>query len=74
MKADELIAEAEALPIEDRAFVVDSLLRGLTPADPDLDRLWSEVASKRLAELKEGKVEGIDYEAVIERLRGRHLP
>ena len=74
MKPDELIAEVKALPIEDRAFVVDSLLRSMTPVDPDLDRLWSEVASRRLAELKDGKVEGVAYEAVIERLRGRHLP
>ena len=74
MKPDEQIAEVKALPIEDRAFVVDSLLRSMTPVDPDLDRLWSEVASRRLAELKDGKVEGVAYEAVIERLRGRHLP
>ena len=74
MKPDELIAEVKALPIEDRALVVDSLLRSMTPVDPDLDRLWGEAASSRLAELKEGKVEGVAYEAVIERLRRRHLP
>ena len=37
----EIIREAESLPVEERAFLVNSLLRTLNPPDSDLDRIWA---------------------------------
>ena len=41
----DLIAQAMSLPVEDRALVVDSLLRSLNPPDSDIDRKWAAVAT-----------------------------
>ena len=54
--AKEIIKEAESLPVEERALVVDSLLRTLNPPDPNVDREWAEVARQRLEELRSGRV------------------
>jgi len=41
MKTKDLIAEAISLPVEDRAMVVDSLLKSLNPPESDIDKKWS---------------------------------
>lgn len=56
MKTKDLISEALLLPVEERALVVDSLLRSLNSPESDLDRQWAVVAEKRLAELQDGTV------------------
>ncbi len=54
--AKEIIKEAESLPVEERALVVDSLLRTLNTPDSNVDREWAEVARRRLEELRSGHV------------------
>ena len=54
--AKEIVEQAETLPVEDRLLVMDSLLRTLNPPDPEVDRKWAEVANRRLAELRSGRV------------------
>ncbi|MFC1600891.1 addiction module protein [Candidatus Sumerlaeota bacterium] len=44
----ELIEQAQSLPLEDRAFLVDSLLRTLNQPDAEIDRQWAEVAERRM--------------------------
>ncbi len=36
----EIIQEAESLPVEERAIVVDSLLRTFNPADTKIESEW----------------------------------
>ena len=69
--AEEIIKEAESLPVEDRAIVVDSLLRTLNRPNPDVDRKWVEVAKRRLAELRSGRVQPISGDEVFARVRDR---
>lgn len=69
--SEELIREAESLPIDERLKVVDSLLRSLNPPDPDIDRLWIAEARRRLDEVRSGTVEPIAGEHVIQKLRAR---
>ncbi len=67
----EIIREAESLPVEERAVVVDSLLRSLNPPDPEIDRKWAAVARRRLEELRSGRVKPIPGEEVFARIRKR---
>jgi hypothetical protein len=59
MKTRDLIAEATSLPVEERALVVDSLLRSLNSPETDIDKKWAQVAKNRLGELRSGSVEAI---------------
>ena len=57
-----------ALPVEERALVVDSLLRSLNPPQSEIDVRWATEAKRRLSELRSGKVTGVSGEAVFERV------
>ncbi len=64
----ELIDEVLSLPIEDRASIIDSLIKSLNPINSDIDRKWIEVSQRRLNELKTGKVTGIPGEEVFDKI------
>ena len=64
----ELIAEATSLPVEERAIVVDSLLRSLNPLREDIDKKWTMVAKHRLEELRCSKVRAISGDEVFARI------
>jgi putative addiction module component (TIGR02574 family) len=70
MKIKDLINEAEALPVEERALVVDSLLRSLNPPESRIDEKWAAVALKRLKEVRSGAVEAVPGEEVFARIWG----
>ncbi|NDP47733.1 MAG: addiction module protein [Sulfuriferula multivorans] len=72
MKTGELIDEVASLPIEERARVVDTLLRSLNTPDSAIDAVWLETAQHRLAELRQGHVKAIPGEAVFERIRQQY--
>jgi putative addiction module component (TIGR02574 family) len=67
----EIIHDAESLPVEERTVIVDSLLRSLNPPDPEIDRMWAAVATRRLAELRSGRVKPIPGEEVFAKIRRR---
>lgn len=74
MKTKDLIAEAISLPIEERAMVVDSILRSLNPPDSDIDKKWAAIARKRISELRSGEVEAVPGETVFSRVWKRFSP
>jgi putative addiction module component (TIGR02574 family) len=67
----EIIQEAESLPIEERAIVVDSLLRTLNPPVAEIDAEWMKVAKRRLAELRSGRVKAVPGNEVFAKIRER---
>ena len=69
--AKDIIREASALPVEERALVIDSLLRTLTPPDPEVERAWAEVARRRLDDLRSGRVKPIPGDRVFAKIRKR---
>jgi len=69
--AKEIIREAENLPLEERAKVVDSLLRSMNPPDAAIDKKWAAVAKRRLAQLRSGRVKPASGEAVFAKVRKR---
>lgn len=67
----EIIQEATALPVEERAFVVDSLLRSLNMPDAEIDLQWLTVAERRLSDLRSGMVQAVPGEQVFSNIRKR---
>jgi hypothetical protein len=67
----DLIREASELPVEERALLVDSLLRTLNAPDPDIDRAWAEVAKQRLAGIRSGRVTPVPGDEVLSKLQER---
>jgi len=74
MKTVDLIAEAMSLPVEERAMVVDSLLKSLNSPEVGIDKKWVSVARRRLMELRSGDVKAVSGDAVFEKIRDRFLP
>lgn len=68
MKTKDLIAEAVDLPIEERAMVVDSILKSLNPPESDIDKKWVTVAKQRLKELRSGEVEAVSGDDVFQKM------
>jgi putative addiction module component (TIGR02574 family) len=71
MKTKDLILEAISLPVEERAMVVDSLLKSLNPPESEIDKKWAAVARRRLEELRLGEVKAIPGEDVFRRIWNR---
>jgi putative addiction module component (TIGR02574 family) len=71
MKTSDLIAEAIALPVEERAIVLDSLLKSLNPPESDIDKKWAAVAKRRLSELRAGAVKAVPGDEVFQRIWNR---
>lgn len=68
MNTKELIDEAVSLPQEERALMVDSLLRSLNQPESEIDRRWATVAEKRLADLQAGAVAPVAGGEVFEKI------
>ena len=68
MNTKQLIDEAVSLPVEERALVVDSLLRSLNNPETELDKKWGVVANRRLSELRNGSVNTVSGREVFERI------
>lgn len=69
--ARDIIREAESLPVEDRAIVVDSILRTLNRPDPSIDRQWLTAARRRVEELRSGGVKAVPGNDVFAKARER---
>ena len=67
----EIIKEAESLPIEERAVLVDSLLRTLNPPDSKIDSEWIKAAKRRLEDLRTGQVKAVLGDIVFDKSRKR---
>lgn len=68
MKTAELIAEVISLPVEERAMVVDSVLRSLNPPETSIDKKWALVATRRLEELRTGVVKAVPGDEVFQKI------
>ena len=72
MNTGELLDEVVSLPVEERARLVDTLLRSLNAPESAIDAAWVDVARRRLDELRGGRVEAVPGEAVFDHIRQRY--
>jgi len=70
-RTEEIIREATALPVEERALVVDSLLRSLNQPTAPVEQEWIALARHRLAELRAGSVPAVPGDKVFANIRER---
>ena len=68
MTTKSIIQEVISLPVEERAVIVDSILRSLNPPDAAMDQKWIEVARLRLNDMKTGQVSSVSGETIFERI------
>lgn len=64
----DLINEAVSLPVEERALIVDSLLRSLNQPESEIDKKWAVIAKRRLAEMKAGAVKAVPGQKVFDKI------
>jgi len=68
----EITAAALKLPHQQRALLVNELLRSLDDlSEAEIERLWNDEVDRRIRTMREGKSKGIPGEAVF--ARGRAL-
>ena len=68
MNTKTLIYEAVSLPVEERAMIVDSLLRSLNQPESEIDNKWATVARRRIRELQLGEVKSIPGDEVFAKI------
>ena len=71
MKTKDLIAEAVSLPVEERALLVDSLLRSLNAPESAIDKKWIAVAKDRLQQLRNGEVTAQPASEVLKKIAAK---
>lgn len=71
MKTKDLIAEVTSLPVEERAIIVDSILKSLNPPESEIDKKWKEVAIRRVQEIRSGNAELIPGDEVFRKIQER---
>lgn len=71
--ADKVFDDALSLPADACLTLVEKLLTSLNlPTQAEVDRLWSEEAERRVAEIDRGEVALVPGEQVFERIRRRY--
>ena len=71
MDTKQLLDEATSLPVEERALLVDALLKSLNQPKTELDDQWTKEARRRLAEIRSGAAEPIASDDVFRNLWAR---
>ena len=70
MTLDQIVEETRALPADVLAELVDRIyLARHGEITPEIDAAWKTEIDRRIAEIEEGKVEGIPVEESLARIR-----
>ena len=70
---DRVVEDALELPADERIGLVDRILASLNlPTRPDIDKMWSEEAERRVAEIDRGEVDLIPGEEVFSNIRRKY--
>lgn len=67
----ELLNQAISLPVDERADLINSLMKSLNIQDKTIDKIWIKEAKKRLHDLKSGEIKAVPGELVFQRVQER---
>jgi putative addiction module component (TIGR02574 family) len=67
----DLISMAVALPIDEKALLVETLLDSMYPNQKEIDELWKVEAQRRVEEVRSGRVTPIPGDQVFDEIRER---
>jgi putative addiction module component (TIGR02574 family) len=68
--SEQILKQALALPLRERAELVDRLLATFqSPLDPHLDELWASEAEDRLDAYERGELKAVPAEEVFAKIR-----
>jgi putative addiction module component (TIGR02574 family) len=71
--AKKIVDEVLLLPTDARVSLVEQLLASLNlPTQPEVDRLWTKEAERRIAQIEKGKVRLIPGEKVFSDIRKKY--
>lgn len=65
----ELVREIEKLPPDERAELVDQVLRNVLHPDVEIETAWAEESARRWSAYEAGELESIPYETVMAKYR-----
>lgn len=63
----ELSQKITSLTDGEKLELVDSILNQLDPINPEIDKIWAEEADRRWQAYKDGKLETVSYEEVMQK-------
>ncbi len=72
MNTKQLIDEVISLPLEERALVIDTLLKSLNQPKSIIDQKWALIAKRRVAELRGGTVRPVSGKEVFEKIWNKY--
>ena len=61
-EVSDLLKQALALPVEERAALANTLLDSLETTDQSVQEAWDEEVARRIADLKAGKAVTVPWE------------
>lgn len=68
-----IIEEVLSLPSDQRASLVEKLLKSLNlPIQAEIEQLWAEEAERRVSEIDQGEVKLVDGDSVLAKIRKKH--
>jgi len=67
-----IIDEVISLPVNQRAELIDILIKSLNPSvDSKIEKIWAKEAERRADEIKKGEVKTVSADSVINDIRKR---
>jgi len=66
---NEIVHEIEKLQPYERAQIVDTIMRDVIHLNKDIDKIWTEEASKRWAAYKKGNIKLVSYEEAMSKYK-----
>jgi len=66
---DKLLSQIRALPEEDKLRLLDAILTDIETPDPEIDKVWIAEVRRRWEAYKEGRLETVSYEDLIDRYK-----